>query len=100
MHLLLIHQNFPGQFRDLAPAWLKAGHHVTAISSDVAPTDPMLWDGLEHIRYSWPEKDPPSPLQRGEAVAQVCRQLQSSDVKPDVVMAHSGWGETLQLREV
>ena len=34
MHLLLIHQNFPGQFRDLAPLWLAAGHQVRAIGSE------------------------------------------------------------------
>ena len=100
MHLLLIHQNFPGQFRDLAPAWLRAGHRVTAIGSDLAPTDADTWEGLEHFRYSWPEEDAPSPSQRGEAVAQVCRQLQTDGCQPDVVMAHSGWGETLQLRKV
>ena len=41
MHLLLIHQNFPGQFRDLGPAWLEAGHQVHAItaSEQAAPPD-------------------------------------------------------------
>ena len=100
MHLLLIHQNFPGQFRDLAPAWLRAGHRVTSISSDLAPSNSDEWDGLEHFRYVLPDEDAPSPLQRGEAVAQVCRGLQTNGFKPDVVMAHSGWGETLRLRHV
>ena len=31
MRLLLIHQNFPGQFRQLAPYLQKKGHELVAI---------------------------------------------------------------------
>lgn len=33
MRVLLIHQNFPGQFRHLAPALAAAGHGVVAIGN-------------------------------------------------------------------
>ena len=56
MHLLLIHQNFPGQFRDLGPAWLAAGHRLTSIGSKAPPSDSAAWDGLEHLSYSWPRR--------------------------------------------
>ena len=97
MHLLLIHQNFPGQFRDLGPAWLAAGHRITAIGNTSSPADSAAWNGLEHFHYTWPEDHDPSADERGLAVAQLCRQLQSDGVVPDVVIAHSGWGETLHL---
>ena len=45
MHLLLIHQNFPGQFRELAPAWLAAGHRITAIGSAADPPQGLRWQG-------------------------------------------------------
>ena len=32
MKILLIHQNFPGQFRGLVPELISAGHDVRAIS--------------------------------------------------------------------
>ena len=38
MRLLLIHQNFPGQFRQLAPYLLQQGHDVVAICSHERPT--------------------------------------------------------------
>lgn len=99
MHLLLIHQNFPGQFRDLAPAWLKAGHAITAIGCGDPPSG-RSWDGLTFHQYRFEGVDTPTLLQRGEAVAQLCRQLQDREIWPDLVLAHSGWGESLQLRRV
>ena len=45
MHLLLIHQNFPGQFRDLGPAWLAAGHRLTAIGNTSSLADSAAWVG-------------------------------------------------------
>lgn len=106
MHLLLIHQNFPGQFRDLAPAWLAAGHAITAIGSTPAPPESEAWAPIHYWRYTidppedCPEAQEASPLQRGLAVAALCRHLLHSGVHPDVVLAHSGWGEALQLRSV
>ena len=97
MHLLLIHQNFPGQFRDLGPAWLAAGHRITAIGNTTSPEESSAWEGLEHYHYTWPDDHEPTANERGLAVAQLCRQLQSDGHAPDVVIAHSGWGETLHL---
>ena len=97
MHLLLIHQNFPGQFRDLGPAWLAAGHRLTSIGSTPAPSDETAWAGLEHLQYSWPEGHEPTPSERGLAVAQLCRHLQANGATPDVVISHSAWGEALNL---
>ena len=39
MKILFIHQNFPGQFRQLAPALAAAGHevHALAIANHGAP---------------------------------------------------------------
>ena len=33
MKLLLVHQNFPGQFRDLGPALCDLGHELKAITA-------------------------------------------------------------------
>ena len=100
MHLLLIHQNFPGQFRDLAPAWLARGHQVTGLGSASAPEDCARWDGLTYLRYSLDGIEAPSVEERGHAVAEACRQLQQQGLPPDLVMVHTAWGEAKQLREV
>ena len=98
MHLLLIHQNFPGQFRDLAPAWLKAGHRITALGSSEPPPDDAQWHGLQYIRYGF-DSDL-TWLDRGTAVAAICRQLLDHDERPDLVLCHSAWGEALCLQRV
>ena len=93
MHLLLIHQNFPAQFRDLGPAWLAAGHRITAIGHEVECPD---WPGLRYLRYSF-EVPEPSDLQRAQAVEQISAWLADQD-PPDLALVHSGWGEALLLR--
>ena len=47
MKLLLVHQNFPGQFRDLGPALCDRGHELKAIGSSQRPTDSRI----EVFRY-------------------------------------------------
>ena len=99
MQLLLIHQNFPGQFRQLGPAWQAAGHQLIGIGSTPAPN----WPGIDYIRYHFDQPDgaqagEASPLERGAAIARACRHLRDQGVCPDVVIAHCAWGEALQLR--
>ena len=48
MRLLIIHQNFPGQFRHMAQAWAeRPGWEVTGIGRDTAPGLP----GVRWLRY-------------------------------------------------
>ena len=98
MHLLLIHQNFPGQFRDLAPAWLACGHRVTAIGSTAEAPSGLQWQGLSYLQYHFEQE--PSHLQRGLAVARLVEQLLDQEHPPDLVMSHSAWGEALCLQRV
>ena len=100
MHLLLIHQNFPGQFRDLAPLWLASGHLVRAIGSEQKPPCGDQWDGLIYHRYHFQNRDEPSTKERSAGVAMLCSQLRERGVRPDLVLAHSAWGEALQLRRI
>ena len=50
MNFLFIHQNFPGQFRELAPYLHSLGHEIKAICSHTRPVDPCI----DVIRYSEP----------------------------------------------
>ena len=100
MHLLLIHQNFPGQFRDLAPAWLHQGHRVTALGTAPAPKLRPQWEGLTYLQYSLNSSELLSAIERGNAVAGICQEYLAGEKQPDLVLVHSGWGEAQQLRDV
>lgn len=107
MKLLFVHQNFPGQFLHLAPEMQRLGHDVRAITdasnrnSSPVPT----------LRYSYkpPEVDAQATRlgrnftmmsDRGVTVARFCQRLRAEGYVPDVIYGHSGWGETLFLKEV
>ncbi len=107
MKLLFVHQNFPGQFLHLAPEMQRLGHDVRAITdasnrnSSPVPT----------LRYSYkpPEVDAQATRlgrnftmmsDRGVTVARFCQRLRAEGYVPDVIYGHSGWGETLFLKDV
>lgn len=106
LRLLLIHQNFPGQFRQLSPYLQSRGHDLTAIGSHDRP----LPFNCRLLRY----EAPPAPkgpvhfgshlwhegLRRAEAVARLCDALNREGWRPDRILGHCGWGETLGIHEV
>ena len=107
MKLLFVHQNFPGQFLHLAPEMQRLGHDVRAIA-DAAQ---KAVSPVPILRYTFkPEKVEPGPTRlgrnytamsdRGVIVARFARQMRAEGYVPDVIYGHSGWGETLFLKEV
>lgn len=106
MKILFIHQNFPGQYRALAPAMQRAGHEVMAISARAAP----VLGGVKNLGYELRRANAAgqhpwlvtteSGVIRGEAVANVAASLRAQGWEPDVVIGHCGWGEMLFLRQV
>lgn len=106
MKLLLVHQNFPGQFRDLGPALCDRGHELKAIGSSQRITD----NRIEVLRYehSLGERTGLHPhslevdewIHRSEKVAALAVGLKHRGWVPDVMLVHPGWGEALLLRQV
>lgn len=107
MKLLFVHQNFPAQFLHLAPEMQRLGHDVRALTDAVnKSTTPIpTW------RYSFkPEpvdakstrlgRNYTTMSDRGVMVARFARKLRAQGYVPDVIFGHSGWGETLFLKEV
>jgi len=105
--ILLVHQNFPGQFLNLAPALAARGHEVTALT-DEGNQRPSP---VRTLRYKAPPKEitvshPPGRVYaemsaRGLSVARAARVMRDRHgYVPDLVFGHSGWGETLFLKEV
>lgn len=107
MKILLVHQNFPGQFLNLAPALAARGHEVTALT-DEGNQRPSP---VRTLRYKAPPKEitvshPPGRVYaemsaRGLSVARAARVMRDRHgYVPDLIFGHSGWGETLFLKEV
>lgn len=106
MKILLIHQNFPGQFRGLAPALIAAGHDVRAVSArkekvlaDVSNTTYVTTRGTTATIHPWLMSTETAVI-RGEAVSSVVQRIVAEGWVPDVVLGHTGWGEMLFMRQV
>lgn len=107
MRVLLIHQNFPGQFRHIAASWAgRPGWQVLGLGRESAPGLP----GISCIRYRLhrpPNREQHHYLRQmeqavlhGQAVARALLGLKAQGYRPDIVIAHPGWGETLYLKDV
>ncbi len=103
MRILLVHRNFPGQFRYLAPALVKAGHKVGVLT----------WEENKNPRplptatYAHKLENPKTlagfysdHVELGAAAARTAARLARNGDSPDVVFGSINWGETLFLREV
>lgn len=106
MKILFVHQNFPGQFPHLAPALAARGHEILALTDERNQRP----SPVRVVKYATPPelKDLP-PLarsyaeatQRGWLAARGARALRERHgYVPDLILGHSGWGETLFLREI
>lgn len=108
MRILFVHQNFPGQFKHLAPALARRGHEVTALTMQRPPAP--LWQGVRLIPYGVSRGSTPgihpwvvdleTKVIRAEACFRAAQTLKAQGYAPDVIVAHPGWGESLFLKEV
>lgn len=109
MRVLFLHQNFPGQFKHLAPALAaKSGNQVMALT--MRKEIPGAWQGVEVRRYEparstatdihpW-VKDFETKTIRAEACFRAALTLAEEGFIPDIIIAHPGWGESLFIKEV
>jgi len=108
MNILFIHQNFPGQFKFLAPALVHHGHTVVALT--MQKTEAQEWQGVKLVPYGASRGTTPNvhpwvsdfetKTIRGEACFRAALQMKAQGFTPDVIIAHHGWGESLFLKEV
>lgn len=107
MKLLLIHQNFPGQFKHLA-------QHLASDPSNQVVFITKRQDrdipGVRRVSYQPRRKVQPSThrylriledgVLHGQVVAERAEALKRQGFVPDVVVAHPGWGESLYIKDV
>ena len=105
MRILFIHQNFPGQFRHLAPAMQMAGHSVRALA-----VQGKGLEGVETFRHQ-PGMQPSQTIHpwlaefetkliRGTSAMQAMLAMKKQGWSPDLVVTHPAWGEAMFIKEV
>jgi glycosyltransferase involved in cell wall biosynthesis len=108
MKILFVHQNFPGQFKFLAPALVARGDDVSAFT--IRATAPRDWHGVKLLPYmptrsTTPDVHPwvgdfETKIIRAEAAFRHAIALRDAGYTPDAIIAHPGWGESLFLKDV
>jgi glycosyltransferase involved in cell wall biosynthesis len=105
--VLFVHNNFPGQFRGIAQYLARRPDvMVHAIGSSTASALP----GVNLMRYTLPASEAEAvhtlarrfefECRRAEQVIYSANLLRLKKVEPRLVFVHSGWGESLPLREL
>jgi len=108
MRVLVVHQNFPGQFGHFVREWSKRpGWDVRGLGRDTAPDIP---DFDKLIRYKLARniradqhlylRQLEASTLHGQAAARAMIKLKQSGFTPDTILAHPGWGETLFAKDV
>jgi glycosyltransferase involved in cell wall biosynthesis len=102
--VLFVHNNFPGQFGDLALAMQKVGYRVAAIAAGKAPGVP----GVPMARWGHKKGTTEgifraairaeADLIRARAAADSAMALKKQGFDPKVIVGHPGWGETVGLK--
>ncbi|QGX97612.1 glycosyltransferase [Roseovarius faecimaris] len=108
MKILFIHQNFPGQYKHLAPLLAARGHDCVALTLRVK--EPGNWKGVRLVPYALPNRtgqnvhpwivDLDTKVTRGEACYRAACKMRDDGFTPDLILAHPGWGESMFLRDV
>ncbi|MCP5229998.1 glycosyltransferase family 4 protein [Accumulibacter sp.] len=112
MRVLFVHQNFPGQYKHLAPALANLpGNQVVAIGEEANVK--RVRDLHPRIRLlAYPEPRGASKqthhylhsseaaVRRGQAVLRLAMELRKQGFVPDLICAHPAWGEALFLKDV
>ncbi len=108
MKLLLVHQNSPGQYREIVH-WLAAqGEHELVFLTQRNDTPPI--DGVRVVQYESHHKIEKGAYAlskfweeaagNGYGAAVAAKQLAKEGFHPDLIVGHTGWGELTFLKQV
>ena len=111
MRILFVHQNFPGQYRHLAPLYARTPGVAAAVIGERknirADLDRV---GVSRALYDTPQgpgeqthpylRSTEAAVRRGQQAFRAASALKQQGFVPDVICGHPGWGDCLYLREV
>ena len=109
MRILFCHNNFPAQFRRLAPALAGQGHEVVFLAQSQEWHAPSS-SGIRLLKYSAHRQSGGEALHpylrrfeacvlQGQAVYRSCQQLKQEGWEPDWIINHVGFGNGLYLSD-
>jgi glycosyltransferase involved in cell wall biosynthesis len=108
MKILFIHQNFPGQYKHLAPLLATKGHECVALTLRVDKK--TTWQGVNVLPYKLGQRtaqsvhpwllDLDTKVTRAEACYRAAVEVKAGGFEPDLILAHPGWGEAMFLHDV
>ncbi|GAB4058942.1 glycosyltransferase family 4 protein [Uliginosibacterium sediminicola] len=104
--ILIIHQNFPGQFRHIALHLQQSGAEVVGLGRETAPgLSNFNWFRYTLHREVKADTHPylrqmDAAVLHGQAVVRAFGELKRKGFEPDTILAHPGWGETLYAKDV
>src|SRR5579863_5910885 len=104
VRILFAHQNFPGQYKNLLMHLAgERGHELVFLTQRQNASLP----GVKQVVYRPTRKptDATHPYLRnfeaavlnGQAVWRAAKKLKAEGFRPDILIGHNGWGETLLL---
>jgi len=104
--ILFIHNNFPAQFKNLAPKLAEnKNYDVHCIGLNKFSFKNIKYyqykinkgssDGTHKYAIEFETK-----MIRADAVAQLCLKLKKTGLNPDLIISHPGWGESFFVKEV
>jgi len=107
MNYLFIHQNFPAQYRHVVRHLAdQPGNQIYFITQ---PNENSM-AGVYKVSYPKDQRGPINchayaveidrAIYTGASVAEICRGLREQGFRPDLIVGHSGWGETLFVKDV
>ena len=110
MRILFCHNNYPSQFRRLAPALATQGHEIVFLHNSTEWHAPKSTSGVRLLRYvphrsSGVEWLHPylrrfdSAVIEGQSAFRACLNLINDDWIPDVIISHAGFGNGLYLAD-
>jgi glycosyltransferase involved in cell wall biosynthesis len=103
--IVFIHQNFPGQFlhvcRRLGPQ--NRVFFITTKTGNRIPGVRLLEYELTPNPDNKPHpylRTPQNAIYYGQAVARILVALKRQNIRPDLIVGHCGWGETLFVKDI
>jgi len=108
LNVLVLHNNYPAQFKFLLPSLVESGHRVVFVSLE---SHGNKINGVKHFKVSskptneaeiWtiPYKGMGKKLKQAELFRVAFQRLKDSGFIPDITIFHSGWGIGCFLKSV
>ncbi|KIT16681.1 glycosyltransferase family 4 protein [Jannaschia aquimarina] len=106
--LLIVHQNMPGQYRELLEVLRETGEHeIVFLTQREDFPEPKGVRKVVYRSHNRPTKESyglskiwEEATGNGYGAALACDKLKADGFEPDIILGHTGWGELLFLKHV